>query len=73
MMYHTILSLALLQLAAFLSTLAGVPLAKRLARCYGLMAIPQANSQHQQPTALLGGVAIVGAFLGAAALTGNLP
>lgn len=72
-MYHTIISLALLQSTAFLLATAGVPLAKRIARRHGVIAIPQADRQHQQPAALLGGVAIISAFLGALALTGNLP
>ena len=58
---------------AFVLALAIVPLAHRLARRYRIMAIPGAESRHTQPTAMLGGVAIAGALLGALALAGNLP
>ena len=72
-MYNPSFRLVFPQVTAFLFAVAGVPLAKRLARRHGVMAIPGANFRHQQPTALLGGVAIVGAFLAALALTANLP
>jgi UDP-GlcNAc:undecaprenyl-phosphate/decaprenyl-phosphate GlcNAc-1-phosphate transferase len=72
-MYNPSFSLVLPQVMAFLFAVAGVPLAKRLARRHSVMAIPGSNFRHQQPTALLGGVAIVGAFLAALALTANLP
>lgn len=72
-MYKAIFSLALVQVIAFLLAVAGVPVAKRLAQRHGVMAIPGESSRHRQPTALLGGVAIVSAFLGALAFTANLP
>ena len=58
---------------AFLLALAAVPLAERLARRFGVIAIPGSDSRHAKPTALLGGVAIASAFLGTLALIGNLP
>ncbi len=72
-MSSPILDLGVAPLAAFVLTVAGVPLAKRLARRYGVMAVPGPESRHQQPTAVLGGAAILGAFLAALALTGTLP
>ena len=71
--YARIIGLVLAQVMAFLLALAAVPLAKRLAGHYGVAAIPGSDSRHTQPTALAGGVAIVGAFLAALALSGNLP
>jgi UDP-GlcNAc:undecaprenyl-phosphate/decaprenyl-phosphate GlcNAc-1-phosphate transferase len=68
-----IASLLLPQTAAFLFALAVVPLVRRLARRCGVMAVPGPESRHAQPTAMLGGVAIVGALLGALALADNLP
>jgi UDP-GlcNAc:undecaprenyl-phosphate/decaprenyl-phosphate GlcNAc-1-phosphate transferase len=59
--------------AAFALTIAGVPLAKCIARRYGVMANPGPDSRLQQPTAVLGGAAIIGAFLIALALAGSLP
>ncbi len=56
-----------------LLALAVVPLALRLARRCGMMAVLGSDSQHSKPTAMLGGVSIVMAFLGALALSGSLP
>ena len=58
-----IFDLVVAPLAAFALTVAGVPLAKRLARRYGIVAPPGPDSRHQRPTALFGGAAVVGAFL----------
>src|SRR5271157_2075595 len=72
-MNSPIFDLGMAPAAAFALTAAGVPLIKRLARRYGAMAAPGPESRHQQPTAVLGGVAIIGALLASLALTGGLP
>jgi UDP-GlcNAc:undecaprenyl-phosphate/decaprenyl-phosphate GlcNAc-1-phosphate transferase len=71
--YARIFGLVLVQVMAFLLALAAVPLAKQLAGHYGVAAIPGSDSRHTQPVAVAGGVAIVGAFLAALTLSGNLP
>lgn len=72
-MHDPILNLVLLPAVAFLLAAGGTPLAKRLARRVGALATPVASSRQHQATPLLGGVAIMGAFLGALALTASLP
>jgi UDP-GlcNAc:undecaprenyl-phosphate GlcNAc-1-phosphate transferase len=67
-----IFSLVLAPVVAFLIALAAVAFAERLARRFGVMAIPGPDSRHTKPTAMLGGLAIASAFLGALALIGNL-
>ena len=64
---------ALVLAISFGLAIGGIPLAKRVAMRLGVVAVPGAEFQHQRPTALLGGVAIVGAVLAALAITGNLP
>ncbi len=66
-------NLVLLPVMAGLLAAAGVPLVKRLARHVDAMATPVSVSRHHKAIPLLGGVAIIGAFLGALALTASLP
>lgn len=72
-MHNWVFGLTVPLVTAFLMAVAGVPLAKRLARHCGVMAIPGADFRHQQPTSLFGGLVIVGAFVVSLALTANLP
>ena len=72
-MHNPSLNLVSVPALAFALGLGGVPLVRPLARRLGATAMPVAASRGLRPTALLGGVAIIGAFLVALALTGNLP
>ncbi|MGH7934164.1 MAG: glycosyltransferase family 4 protein, partial [Candidatus Binataceae bacterium] len=60
-------------LVAFVLAASGLPLAKRLATRYGIVATPYSDSRHSAPTPLLGGAAIVVAVLAAMAVAGALP
>lgn len=55
---------------AFLVSLAGTPLARRVALRYGILDLPRPGKSHRDPMPYLGGLAIAGGFAGAAAGTG---
>ena len=52
-------------IAALLFALVGTPAAKKLAFRLGLISMPRTDRAHQEPTAMLGGVAIYGGALAA--------
>ena len=60
-------------IVALLIAAGGVPLAKRIATRYGIVSAPSDDRWHRQPTPLLGGAAVVAAFLGALLVVGHVP
>ncbi|HKV54525.1 MAG TPA: hypothetical protein VJN94_07755 [Candidatus Binataceae bacterium] len=66
------LKLAAIPAVAFALAIILVPLVKRLASAYEIVALPQNDSRHRQPIPLLGGAAISGAILITVALFGDL-
>jgi UDP-GlcNAc:undecaprenyl-phosphate GlcNAc-1-phosphate transferase len=67
-----VLNLAIGPALAFALCALTLPLAKRLARSRGIIAIPRADSRHREPTPLLGGLSINAAILAAFAAAGAL-
>ena len=52
-----------LPLAALLLAAGFMPIAKRIARRYGIVSVPYTESRHQRQTPLMGGAAIIAAIL----------
>jgi UDP-GlcNAc:undecaprenyl-phosphate GlcNAc-1-phosphate transferase len=63
-------SVAVVFLVALAASLALTPICRRAARRFGYVAPPKEDRWHKKPTALMGGVAIVVATLGAGLTTG---
>ncbi len=61
----------LIFIVALVFSVVGTPLARRLALTTGVVDTPNARKVHQEPTPLLGGAAIYGAFVLALALFGG--
>ncbi len=61
----------LIFIVALVFSVVGTPLARRLALTTGVVDAPNARKVHQEPTPLLGGAAIYGAFVLALALFGG--
>src|ERR1700694_4230489 len=67
------LTMAALPLIAFALAALTMPLAKWLARRYGVVSVPYTNARHQEQKPLMGGVAIIAAILVALAIGHVLP
>ncbi|MBI3758642.1 MAG: hypothetical protein HY269_02675 [Deltaproteobacteria bacterium] len=68
-----ILTMAGLPLIALVLVVAAMPLAKRLAIRYAIVAVPYTESRHQRQKPLMGGAAIIGSILVALAFGHILP
>ena len=64
--------IALTLLSAFLVATAMIPVAKAASLYFGILARPSIDRPHKQPTALLGGVAVLAGFVVAIGLVGRL-
>ena len=58
--------------AAFLITVAGVPVVRRIALRYEVVSKPSDDRWHREPTPLLGGAAVIAGFLGGLLLFGHV-
>src|SRR5665213_249363 len=72
-MVMPILTMAGLPLIALVLVVAAMPLARRLAIRYAIVAVPYTESRHQRQKPLMGGAAIIGAILVALAVGHILP
>jgi UDP-GlcNAc:undecaprenyl-phosphate/decaprenyl-phosphate GlcNAc-1-phosphate transferase len=68
-----LLMIAVLPLLSFALTALSLPLAKRVAGRYGIIAMPHGDAHHREPTPLLGGASILAAILVTLAIARTLP
>jgi UDP-GlcNAc:undecaprenyl-phosphate/decaprenyl-phosphate GlcNAc-1-phosphate transferase len=72
-MLMPILKIAELPVLALMLAAVVMPLAKRLARRFGIVSVPYSDSRHQQQKPLMGGLAIIAAILVTLAIGRMLP